>query len=127
MQLQLLKRLGDRVEVGGVESLDVSGNLLQLSLRRNDEVQVPEAHVRSRDPADTVTSHPRFGVDVETRKRPLPSTPTVGVFGPPMSKFVFTRLAQMVCSEDIRVYTGSGKMSLRPVRLLLMLLALGLQ
>ena len=31
----------------------------------------------------------------------------VGVFGPPMSKFVFTRLARMVCSEDTRVYTGS--------------------
>ena len=40
----------------------------------------------------------------------------VGVFGPPMSKFVFARLAQMVWSEDIRVYTGSGGTSLHPVR-----------
>ena len=40
----------------------------------------------------------------------------VGVFGPPASKFVFARLARMVCSEDIRVYTGSGGTSLRPVR-----------
>ena len=39
----------------------------------------------------------------------------VGVFGPPMSKFVFARLAQMVCSKDIRVYTGSDRTSLRPV------------
>ena len=36
----------------------------------------------------------------------------VGVFGPPMSKFVFARLAQMVCSEDTRVYTGLGRMFL---------------
>ena len=42
--------------------------------------------------------------------------PCVGVFGPPMSKFVFARLARMVCSEDTRVYTGSGGTSLRPVR-----------
>ena len=39
----------------------------------------------------------------------------VGVFGPPTSKFVFARLARMVCSEDTRVYTSSGRMSLRPV------------
>ena len=39
----------------------------------------------------------------------------VGVFGPPTSKFVFARLARMVCSEDTRVYTGSGGTSLRPV------------
>ena len=39
----------------------------------------------------------------------------VGVFGPPTSKFIFTRLARMVCSEDTRVYTGSGGPSLRPV------------
>ena len=32
----------------------------------------------------------------------------VGVFGPPMSKFVFARLARMVCSEDTRVYIGLG-------------------
>ena len=39
----------------------------------------------------------------------------VGVFGPPMSKFVFARLAQMVCSEDTRIYTGSDGTSLCPV------------
>ena len=42
--------------------------------------------------------------------------PSVGVFGPPMSKFIFACLARMVCSEDTRVYTGSGGTSLHPVR-----------
>ena len=116
MQLQLLKRLGDRVEVSGVERLDGDGNLRQLSLCCNNEVQVPEAHVRARDPADAMTSHPRPDVDVETRKKPMLGAPTVGVFGPPTSKFVFARLARMVCSKDIRIYTGFGGTSLRPVR-----------
>ena len=70
MQLQLLKRLGDRVEAGGVERLDSSGNLRQLSLRRNDEVQVPKACVRAPDPADAMTNHPRPDMDVETCKKP---------------------------------------------------------
>ena len=67
-------------------------------------------------PADAVTIHPRPKVDVETCKRPLPGTPTVDVFEPPMSKFVFMRLAQMVCSKDTKVYTGSGGTSLLSVR-----------
>ena len=46
-QLQLLQRLGDRIEASGVERLDGGGSLRQLSLRRNDEVQVPEAHVHA--------------------------------------------------------------------------------
>ena len=96
--------------------MDGGGNLHQLSLCRNDEVQVPEAHVRAQDPADAVTSHPKPDVDVETRKKPLPGAPTVGVFGPAMSKFVFACLDQMVCSEDTRVYTGSGGTFLRLVR-----------
>ena len=70
VQLQLLKHLGDRVEASGVERLDGNGSLRQLSLRRNDEVQVPEAHVRARDPADAVTSHPRPEVDIEMCKSP---------------------------------------------------------
>ena len=37
-----------------------------------------------------------------------PAIIIVGVFGPPTSKFVFTRLARIVCSEDTRVYIGSG-------------------
>ena len=88
----------------------------QLSLHRKNEVLVPEAHVRAWDLADAVTSHPRPDVDVETRKKPLPGTPTVDVFRPPMSKFVFACLARMVCSEDTRVYTGLGRMSQRSVR-----------
>ena len=116
MQLQLLKWPSDRVEACGVEMLDGGGNLRQLSLCRNDKVQVPKAYVCVRDPADVVTSHPSPDVDVETRKKPLPSTPTVGVLGPPTSKFVFARLAWMVCSEDTSIYTGSGGTPLRPVR-----------
>ena len=50
----------------------------------------------------------------------------VGVFGPPMSKFVFARLARMVCSEDTRVYTGSGRNIPTSSSLLLVLLAVGL-
>ena len=98
-----------------MERLDGGGSLRQLSLHRNDEVQVPKVHMRARDLADAMTSHPRPDVDVETRKKPLPGAPTIGVFGPPMSKFVFARLARIVCSEDTRVYTGSGGMSLRLV------------
>ena len=53
-----------------MERLDGVGNLRQLSLRRNNAVQVPESHVRTRDPADAVTSHPRPDVVIETRKTP---------------------------------------------------------
>jgi len=62
-----------------VERLDGGGNLRQLSLHRNNEVQVPEAHVHARDPADAMTSHPRPNVDIKTRKKPLPDALTVGV------------------------------------------------
>ena len=93
-----------------MERLDSGGNLRQLSLRRNDEVQVPKEHVHAQDPADAVTSYLRPDVDIETCKKPLIGAPTVGVFGPPTSKFVFVRLARMA-----------------PSSLLLVLLALGLQ
>ena len=79
VQLQLLKRLDDCVEAGGVERSDGGGSHCQLSLRRDDEVQVPEAHVCARDPAEVVASHPRSGVDVETRKRSLAGAPTIGI------------------------------------------------
>ena len=78
-QLQLLKRLGDFVEADGVKRLDGGGSHHQLSLHRDGEVQVPEMHMRTRDLAEVMTSHLRPGVDVETRKRPLPSALTVGV------------------------------------------------
>ena len=79
VQLQLLKRLDDCVEAGRGERLDGGGSHRQLSLHHDDEVQVPKIDVHARDLGDVVTSHPRPGVDVETRKVPLPSTPTVGV------------------------------------------------
>ena len=79
MQPQLLKRLNDHVEAGGVERLAGGRSLNQPSLHHDDEVQAPETHVRARDLADVVTSHPRPGVDVETRKSPLPGAPTIGV------------------------------------------------
>ena len=99
-----------------MERLDGGGNLRQLSLHRNDKVLVSKAHVRARDPTDTVTSHSRPDVDVETCKNALPGTPIVGVFRPSTSKFVFVRLARMVCSEDTMIYNGSGGTSLRPIR-----------
>jgi hypothetical protein len=88
----------------------------QLPLRGDEEIQVPEMHVCARDLADIVASHPWPDVDDETCKRPLPGVPTVGVSKPPTSKFMSARLALMVRAEDTRNYTGSRKMSLRPVR-----------
>ena len=41
-----------------------------------------------------------------TRDYSINSPRSVSVFRPPTSKFVFARLARMVCSEDIRVNTG---------------------
>ena len=79
MQLQLLKCLGDRIEAGVVERSVGDGSHRQLSLHRDDEVQVPKAHVHTWDLAEVVTSHPRPDVDIKTRKKPLPSTSTVGV------------------------------------------------
>ena len=62
-----------------MERLDDSGSLGQLSLHRDDEVQAPKVYARSRDLADDMASHLGSGVDVETRKRPLPGAPTIGV------------------------------------------------
>ena len=62
--------------------------------------------------------HSRFTVVREKKwfRNQIFEPTIVAVFGPPTSQFVFARLAQMVCSEDTRVYTGSGGTSLRPVR-----------
>ena len=62
-----------------MERLDGDESLHQLSLHRDDEVQAPKVYARSRDLADDMASHLGSGVDVETRKRPLPDAPTVGV------------------------------------------------
>ena len=79
VQLQLVKCLSDCIEAGGVERSDGGGSHCQLSLRCDDKVLVPKAHVHARDPTEVVTSHSRPSVDVETRKWPLPGTPIVGV------------------------------------------------
>ena len=64
------KHLGDRAEADGVEGLNDDGRPHQLSLRRDDEVQVSGAHVCARDLADAVTSHPWPNVNVGTRNAP---------------------------------------------------------
>ena len=79
VQLQLFKRLSDRVEASGVERLDGGESLCQLSIHCDNEVQVPKAHVHTQDPANAVTSHPRPDVDVQTCEMLLPDAPTIDV------------------------------------------------
>jgi hypothetical protein len=79
VQLQLLEGLVDGVEVDGVKGWDGSANLLQPSLRDDDEVQAPETQERAQGPGSGVASHPRPAEIDETRRRPLPSVPTVSV------------------------------------------------
>ena len=67
------------VKADGGERLDGGVSQCQLSSYRDDEVQVPEAHVYARDQADTMASHPWPYVNVGTHKGPLSGTPTVGV------------------------------------------------
>ena len=47
------------VEADGGERLDGGVSQCQLSSHRDDEVQVSEAHVCTRNPVDCVASHPR--------------------------------------------------------------------
>ena len=56
------------VEADGGERLDGGVGQLQLSSNRDDEVQVIEMHMCTRDPADCVVSHPR--IDLERTKAP---------------------------------------------------------
>ena len=116
MQLQLLNHLVDCVEADGGERLDDGVSQCQLSSHRDDEVQVPKMHVCAWDPADTVASHPWPIVNVGMRKGPLPGAPTVGV----SSKHQRVNLCYCALGSDSmlkrhKVYTGSGRMSLRPV------------
>ena len=67
------------VEAGGERRLDGGVSQCQLFSHRDDEVQLPEAHVCARNLADTVASHPWPNVNVETRKSPLLGAPTIGV------------------------------------------------
>ena len=55
-------------EVDGGERLDGDVGQRQLSSHHDDEVQVTETHVCTRDPADCVVSHPR--PDLERAKAP---------------------------------------------------------
>ena len=66
-------------------------------------------------------------MDVETRKKPLPGVPTIDVFRPPMSKFVFARLVRMVCIEDTKGLYWFGWNIPTSSSLLLVLPALHLQ
>jgi hypothetical protein len=112
---QLLESPDNGVKVGGAGGVDRNMNLLESPSRGDDEVKAPVTHESARGPSSGVVGHPQPDEVIETCK-PLPSAPIVGVFVPPASEFVFARLAQMVCKEDTKVYTGSGGMSLRLVR-----------
>ena len=67
------------VEANGGERLDGGMSQRQLSSDRDDEVQVPKAHMCAQDLADTMASHPWLDVNVRTCKGPLPGAPTVSV------------------------------------------------
>jgi hypothetical protein len=56
-----------------------------------------------------------LGVDVETRKRPLPGTTTVDVSYHQLVNLYYVFGPDGVL-EDTRIYTGFGKTSLRLVR-----------
>ena len=105
------------VEADGGERLDGGVSQCQLSSHRDDEVQVTEAHVCAQDPADSVASHPWPDFNVGMRKGPLPGAPTIGV----SSKHQLVNLYYCAFDPDgvlkrYKVYTGSGIISLRPVR-----------
>ena len=68
------------------------------------------------DLADDVTSHPRSDVDVETRKKPLPGAPIVSVSSKHQRVNLYLlRVGPGWCAKRHKVYTGSDRMSLRPV------------
>jgi hypothetical protein len=70
MQLQLLESLVDCVEASGERRLGGCRSPHQLSFCGDDEVRGPEAHVRARDIADAMGSHPKPDESDETRKGP---------------------------------------------------------
>ena len=70
MLLQLLNHLVNCVEADGGERLDGSMGQCHLSSHRDDEVQVPEAYVCPRYPANTMASDPWPDVNVGIRKGP---------------------------------------------------------
>ena len=79
MQLQLFEGLNGCVEAGGVKKLDGDGSPCHLPLHGDKEIKAPKAHVLTRYPTNVMASHPWPMVIYETRKRPQPSMPTIGV------------------------------------------------
>ena len=105
-----------KVEVDRRERLDGGMSQCQLSSHHDDEVQVTKAHVCTRDLADSMASHSWPDVNVRTHKGTLPGMPTIGV----SSKHQLVNLYYCALGPDgvlkrHKVYTDSGKMSLRPV------------
>ena len=104
------------VEVDGGERLDGNVSQRQLSSHRDDEVQVTEMHVCARDLVDSVASHPWPDVNIGTSKGPLPSAPTVGISSKHQRVNLYLlRVGPGWCAKRHKVYTGSGRISLRPV------------
>jgi hypothetical protein len=115
VQPQPLKSLGNRVKVGGAGGADLNVNLLEPLTCGDDEVQAPKMHDRARGPfSGWLAIH---SLVKSSRRAKAPTwCANYRCFKPPTSEFVFARLARMVCKEDTEGYTGSGGMSLRPVR-----------
>jgi hypothetical protein len=70
VELQLLEGLDDRDEASGGRRLNGCDSPHQLTLRGDDKIQTPEAHVHTRGPVDSVAGHPKPDEDDETRKGP---------------------------------------------------------
>jgi hypothetical protein len=65
--------------------------------------------------AYTMVSHPRPSKTTK-RAKPLPGTSIVGVRNHRLVNFYYCAFRlRMVCKEDMKMYTGSGQMSLRLV------------
>ena len=72
-----------------------------------------------------MASHPWPSVNVGMRKGPLPGALTVGVLNKhELVNLYLLRVGPRWCAKRYKVYTGSGRMSLRPVYSLLLLLVL---
>lgn len=88
VQPQAHECFDDHVEGDDVWKQNQGGSLCKVSLK-DDEIRAPKAHVYFGCSIGIVISHPKPGDEEdETRKTPLPSTPTIGVMKPPVSNFV---------------------------------------
>jgi hypothetical protein len=71
VQPQPLKRFDDRVEVDGGRRWNWDGSPHQVPLTGGDEMQAPEAYMRSGDLANVVDGHPKPDEENDkTRKAP---------------------------------------------------------